>query len=187
MGGAEGDFREEHEEIQSLFQRYVYEFGGTTRVSSRSDQPWQGIIPTLKPYYRACASSCSALSQWRSARRAGHHRATPPNAASVGKEPASKGIGGVDRGAHCPDELGRGGVGRAQSDRLATSNQEAARGRRRSAVEREAHSISAPALGLHDGPIVARRHGELRNRGHTQAELARDELAPRLELDAICL
>jgi hypothetical protein len=43
------------------------------------------------------------------------------------------------------------------------------------------------AISLHDGLIAARRHGESRNRSHRQTELVRDELAPRLDLDAICL
>ena len=80
----------------------------------------------------------SALSQSRSARRAGHRRATPPNAASAGKEPASKGIDGLDRCARCPNELWQ--RRRRPRSKRSTDHQEAA-------VEREAHSIGAPAIG----------------------------------------
>jgi hypothetical protein len=57
----------------------------------------------------------------------------------------------------------------------------------RGAVEREPHGYRPAAVRLHNSLIAARRHGELRNRGHRQAELIRDELAPRLDLDAIGL
>jgi hypothetical protein len=85
----------------------------------------------------------------------------------------------------CSASLGpSGGIGRAQMCQRGSERRLWSSG---GAIKREAHGYRPAAIRLHDCLIAAGRHGELRNRGNRQRELVRDELAPRLDLNAIGL